>query len=62
MSIFSSISCPKCKQELGVALAFSHNEVRLSCDDPCDYWAEIEVSNEEMNLLKEILEDRKREI
>ena len=63
MSIFSSITCPRCREEeLSIALAFSHNKVRLTCKDECGYWAEINVTNEEMNLLKEILENRERNI
>ena len=54
MSIYSSISCPKCKQEeLSIATAFSWNKLRFSCN--CGYEGTLELTNEESNYLSEVL-------
>ncbi len=59
MSIFASVSCPKCnKEELSIAIAHCFGKIRLAGE--CGYWAEVDITQEEEDLLNEILNKRKR--
>lgn len=60
MSIFSSVTCPKCKKrELSIGIAFSFNKIRVLCCDKCGYWGEINLTNDEFKVIEKVFKEER---
>ena len=57
MSIFSSITCPKCNNnEMSLAIAYGFNKIRFCCTDECGYMKVLKISEKEFDVLLRIIE------